>query len=1071
MLTVAKASAGAGKTFLLAKTYINHLFSQKKGETRKNPHRHILAVTFTVKATAEMKQRIIHELYLLSAGKKSAYADDLMQCYSLSPVQLQERAKSLLYDLLQDYSACMVNNIDAFFQQIIRSFAHELNLPGSYNLELDTEQIEQAAVDEFLFNLPADPADPSYRAIRQIVEDNLEGNRTWNPTAQLYAISKELHTEAFQMHKQQLSGFLHDKEALQNYRGRLFAVQTGYENRLRNLEKQFRDYLSANSLQEKDFSNGEKTFAPFRYTAEMVFKEKYKAPYSALRAIVSGDLSKAAKKGDTRMLRHAEALLPLFRQLLDLLTGEPFRRFMTAKIILQRFSLLALLTDIRYYIDLGNQRLNRLPIAQTNALLSDVIGSAGDVPFVYEKVGVRLRNFLMDEFQDTSTMQWNNFLPLLRESLATDNANLIVGDVKQSIYRWRNSNYELLQSGVQHVFPDSSVQLLTDNWRSDCAVVRCNNMLLSGLAAAANRSFNLRYGDQSSPLHDRILSVYADVEQTPEKNTEQGYVQVRFFSSDSSANAHTLPNEEVLRIIADLQQRGASLRQIAILVRYTADAVEIASCLQANAIPVISAEGLLLSSSPAVQLLMAAMRHLSQPDDKTLLFLFRHACFLCKEQQDSSKAISQALACTATEPFSSSAWEELHSLTALPLYQMVQALETVLAVQKSDPYVAAFNNVVFTYVQSHQADIFSFLDWWERHVSKLTLPPPADTDAVQILTIHKSKGLEFDHVIIPYFDWEMAEKASNSSANLLWVDMPSGFPSSAGNETTDSLLPVVPVPFDAKLSYSLFASDYWQELQNLYIDNLNLAYVAFTRAKRELYVLVPSYLSPNGSLSAKSKGSIGTLLQSVLSSQLQDDMFCQGEKTHSGNVPAVSENKTDEPAVLSDAAAAPLFNRLHLRLHRYSMFSAEHTADLGRQLDLGLVMHSLLQEVKHRGDERLAIDRLLQEGVILPGQRQQLEDEFCRFWDLVKSTNWFSHEARILCEQEILLPGESVRRPDRLVFFGNHAVVIDYKFGNRQSPRHARQVLGYMQLLRQMNFTVEGYLCYVTLNIIQSVEP
>lgn len=1071
MLTVAKASAGAGKTFLLAKTYINLLFAQKKGESGKNPHRHILAVTFTVKATAEMKQRIIHELYLLASGKESAYAAGLMQNYNLLPGQVQERAKTILYDLLQDYSACMVNNIDAFFQQIIRSFAHELNLPGSYNLELDTEQIEQAAVDEFLFNLPAAPSDPSYRAVRQIVEDNLEENRAWNPTAQLYAISKELHTEAFQMHKHQLSGFLHNKAALQDYRGRLFAVQADYENRLRGLEKQLNDYLATNGLQEEDFSSGKTLFKPFHYKAESVFKdEKYEKLSATFRAVV-GNPSKAVRKVDTHMLCHAEALRPLFAQLLDLLTGEPLRRFLTAKIILQRFSLLPLLTDIRYYIDLGNQRLNRLPIAQANALLSDVIGSANDVPFVYEKVGVRLRNFLMDEFQDTSTMQWNNFLPLLRESLATDNANLIVGDVKQSIYRWRNSNYELLQSGVQHTFPMSSLQSLTDNWRSDCAVVNCNNTLLAGLAAAANESFNLRHNNPSSPLHDRILSVYADVEQTPKKHAEQGYVQVSFFSSDSSAAAHALSNEEVLRIIADLQQRGASLGRIAILVRYTAGAVEMATFLQANGIPVISAEGLLLSSSPAVQLLVAAMRHLSQPEDATCLLLFRHAFFLCRGKHASSKALSQALACTATEPFSSSAWEELHSLTALPLYQMVQALETVLALQKSDPYVQAFNNVIFTYVQSRQADIFSFLDWWERHVSKLTLPPPADTDAVQILTIHKSKGLEFDHVIIPYFDWEMAEKSSNSSANLLWVNMPSGFPSSADGETMENFLPVVPVPFNDKLSCSLFASDYWQELQNLYIDNLNLAYVAFTRAKRELYVLVPSYIGAKGSLSSKSKGSIGALLHSVLSTQLQDDIFCQGEKTHSENVPSTLKNKTDKPPVMPAPAAAPLFGRLHLRLHRYSMFSAEHTADLGRQLDLGLVMHSLLQKVKHQGDEQRAIDELLQEGVVLPCQQQQLADEFRCFWQLVSSTNWFSAEAKILCEQEILLPNASVRRPDRLVFFGNHAVVIDYKFGNRRLPCYARQVQGYMQLLRQMGFTVEGYLCYVTLGIIQSVEP
>lgn len=1053
MLTVAKASAGAGKTFLLAKTYIDCLFAQRGS----NRHRHILAVTFTIKATAEMKQRIIRELHLLAMGKDSAYADFLMKKHRLSPEQLQEQARTILFNLLQDYSACRVNTIDAFFQQIIRSFAHELNLPGSYNVELDAKQIRETAVDEFLFNLPKDTSNPAFQVLQQIVEDKLETETSWDPTNEIYSISKELHNEYLQLCGEHLYTFLQNKEAVQAYRKQLIAIQTNYEKQLRDLEKQVTGYLQENNLKESDFSNGKNLFAPFHYSPDDIWGGKYKDPPKRLQNVLA-DSSTAVKKADTHLLPYVDELIPLFRQFYDLITGEPLRKFITAKMILKYFSYLSLLTDIRRVIDEDNLRLNRLPLADANALLSSVVGTENDVPFVYEKVGVQLHNFLIDEFQDTSTMQWNNFLPLLRESLATDNADLIVGDVKQSIYRWRGSNYELLQSGVQSAFPKATVQSMGDNWRSDCEVVAANNEMLAGLAKAANDDFNSLYNHPTGDLHNRIASIYEDVKQTPQRNTEKGYVQVQFFDEKE----HDLPNNEMLRIIHDIQQRGMSLSRLAILVRKGKEAVEVASFLQKNNIPVISSEGLRLSSSLAIQALVAAMHYMLQPDDATYLFFFRYAYSRFLNNTSPSQTMSATLASSGNEPFTPKQWEDIHNLHTLPLYQMVLGLETTLSVPQSDPYVLAFNDVVLTYSQSRQADLFSFIDWWQQNGSEKTLPPPADANAVQILTIHKSKGLEFDQVIIPYFDWEKAIKKGNTE-NLLWVKAPTTFPYSHENTSANSFPapPILPVSFSHKLAFSLFADDYWQELQSLYVDNLNIAYVAFTRAKRELYVLIPK------------KNSIGTLLQTVLQPYLQGNIFERGEKPTAEPTiatPIVSEPIETPESPSCSASVVPVSSRLRLRLHRYSTFSTEHTANLSRQLDLGLIMHQLLQKVRIQGDEHAAIEDLIRTGVIRPEQKQQLDEEFQRFWHLVEPTNWFSPEARVLCEQEILLPDASVRRPDRLVLWGKHAVVIDYKFGSKKLPAYQEQVRGYMQLLRQMNFTVEAYLCYVTLGLIEPVE-
>ncbi len=994
----------------------------------RNAHRRILAVTFTKKATAEMKQRIVKELSLLAQAKQSDFAADLKQTYNLTDTQLQEHAQQILYDLLQDFGTFAVSTIDSFFQQVIRSFSRELGLSGKYNLELDTNAINQMAVDELFLNLKEEDK-TTFNLLLDIVRENMANDKAWDPKANLLQLSNELFNEEVMLHRKELFAYLKDTDRVQAFQQQVNQTVRQHKIDYEKAQQYALTFIDEHGIDTSKISYSRDVLAPILGRYDVVL-EKAKKGMNRFRTFVQ---------------EHEEhPLQPALVSLYDLLFGERMRRFITAKAIQQNFAYLLLLGKVSEVVEQKNKQLNRLSIADTNMLLTDVIRANEVSPFIYEKLGTRIRHFLIDEFQDTSAMQWTSFRPLISESLATNHANLVVGDVKQSIYRFRNSDYSLMFRQIARDFHHAQLNNLQGNWRSSKTVVDFNNTLFGLLSQTLNQEMNTLLDGRYSHLQNVLQDVYEAHEQRPmlAGKAAEGFVQIRFSEEKKKEDWQNEVLSCLPEMIADIEQRGIPLGRVACLIRNNSEATPIANTLIAAGYKVVSSEGLLLTASVAVQYIIYTLKKRLYPDDKIIDFCYNHYAH-------SLGLRTQDLGLRLQDLFSS-------------VSEIVRGM-VISAAEK--PYVTALLDVVYDYSNKYTADLYSFLTWWDEHSDKLSLSQQETVDAIQIVSIHKSKGLEYDVVIVPFCNWDKAAKARGNIKNMLWV-----------RGKTPQEPPLLPITFDKTLACSDFAEAYYEELLNLYLDNLNMTYVAFTRAKTELYIFAPLF-TPTKSTPAPSN--MGKVLHAVMSNQ----SFMECEEIDGVAYYRMGEKVTmnHEPLAVSPASVAlrvaPSGSQLKtatLRLPSRDFFGNE---DYETPRELGLVMHQILQHIQQKGDEQRVIAEQIRNGLLREEHRAIIEQRMAAFWQLLErenKTDWFdTTQYTILNEQDILLPDGSTKRPDRILIAHDSqpmAIIIDYKFGGLAHSHHATQVRGYLNLLQQMGYTVEGYLCYVTLNKIVSVS-
>ncbi len=1093
MLTISTASAGAGKTFLLTQTYIDMLFSAHQA---KNAHRRILAVTFTKKATAEMKKRIVEELSKLARAEESDFAAGLQEKYTLTDNDLQKHAQEILYDLLQDYGAFAVSTIDSFFQQVIRAFSRELGLSGKYNLELDTKAIQQTAVDDFFFALSSEHDKATFDALLAMVEENLQQDQKWDPKNDILALSAELFKEALILNKDTLFEYLKNTSSIEAYKQQLYAIRQAYYQTYEAARQPVKAYLEENALDYSMFSYGKKVFAPLDYKqSEILAKLPLKDQPNSFIAFAEGEATilKKVDKENVALQMHEEALRRLVQPLYACFRGTPACTCLTAHVILKKFSILTLLGKVSECIDDKNKELNRLAISDTNALLNDVVQANESSPFIYEKIGTRVRHFLIDEFQDTSAMQWTSFRPLIEESLATQQDNLVVGDVKQSIYRFRNSDYSLMLHGIRNDFPLSAQNPLGGNWRSTRSVVNFNNALFGKLSEMLNAEMNEQLTSQYVAYQDVIQEVYHKHEQDPmlaitaakkQKKVEEGFVQVRFTPCDKKE----LWREEVLQqlpsLLADIKTRGISLGRVACLVRNNKDALSIADTLIGAGYKVMSNEGLKLKASPAVMLVITYLKSLLNPSD----MIQQYALCYFAEQLGIDTTIMERLK-------AQSAVYSTHNL-----FDHIQTVIQTLKLLESDhkPYLLALQDLVYDYQNKYTADLYSFVTWWDEHADTKALSMQQTDDAIQLVSIHKSKGLEYDVVIIPFCDWAKAADI-NSYKNILWVK-----PLNASGDTT--IPPLLPVLYSPTLAQTAFAADYYKELLDLYLDNLNLTYVAFTRAKKELYVFAPEMSESKSKKKGKEKtpSNIGELLHVLFHNNplaMQQDsngyattfrMGVQDTYTHKKQQKETDEKEqwklslpllpdipmkkpkfeatTADKQDKGDEDASQEQRRFAIRFSSQDFFGDEENGAA-----FGSLMHQILQQVYVRGDEDKVIAEMLRMGMLQQSELPAVRASMQQFWTLIAKKGkgeWYDpNRYTILNEQEILLRTGTIKRADRILVdkATKQAIVIDYKFGEERK-KYYQQVREYMSYLRDMGYSVEGYLCYVTQEEIKDVK-
>lgn len=1039
MLSIYKASAGSGKTYTLTREYLRMMMlDYRNGVERQMLHSHILAVTFTKKATAEMKERILQSLYTLSVTpSESPYLQDLMHECRLSASEIQARAKTLMVDVLQDYTHFSVSTIDGFFQQVIRTFAMELGLPTTYDLSMDGEEIILQAVDDVFRKVRNQQEDAATTWLTAFAQANIDNDTKWNPRENVGSFSRELLREQLIRHMDSVRQAFADKEGLRTYQDELKQICHTTEAEIRRLQR------AVTALTEGVEGLNKNALAPFRKPIDKLLAEGLGATFLKVidnpKSICTVSKTTKAQQAEIATL-YEQHLQPLFIAMRDLFAGTSMRDYYTAAAILQNLYATGLLQDVAGQVEATNRRLGRLPISDINLLIHSIIDGQ-DAPFIYERLGVYLHHFMMDEFQDTSSLQWENFRPLIREAESVNRSNLIVGDVKQSIYRWRNSEWRLLEE-VEHEFSNTTLPKMKDNWRTAPVVVAENEEVIARYSTWVAERLDTNSIEWDIPrLSKSIRTIYdpQNVHQEAQKKIP-GVFRMQFFEGEDTEQQSL---DALPPLLEQLQQEGFALGDVAMLVRQTSEAETLAHYLIDHGYNVQSAEGLRVQSHPAVQLIVALLRQPQQPDNEVIAAQIRRLRPLYTDEEKA--AVEQA--------------------RRLPLYEYVQGIIGALHLTEQEgalPYLTMFQDYVYQFTQTRVADVGAFLDYWERRSRKACVPSPDATDSIRIMTIHSSKGLEFDVVILPFLTWDVMKIRSTE---ILWCK--------PDREPFDKM-PLVAVSAKAQLLNTWFRSDYVREVVSQYMDNINLTYVAFTRPKYRLYTF--------GEMFGKdSKGNIkidnvGHLLSYLYREDMDEthtylrtaegDLRPHKKKHSEGDE---SDDSNASHTRQAQYVSTPIGDRLVWRSHAENDFTPDTPL---ATVNLGILMHEWLSYITTWADAETALQRMLARGRITTAQEPLLRQQMQCLQQLITDTHhtdWFDGTYSVLTERDILTPETGIYRPDRVMMSGNTAVVIDYKFGSEHKRQYHEQVRDYLTLLQTMGYTATGYLVYTAVGKIEQV--
>ena len=1027
MLSIYNASAGSGKTFTLTREYLKMLLNdQRPKDEQRLPHSRILAVTFTKKATAEMKERILKELYILSTTpEKSEHAEEIIKAASnqLTLEKLKTQALILLTGILQDYSRFSISTIDGFFQQVIRTFARELGLSATYDLSMDGEEMIQEAVDE-IFKRIRENQDEDKELIKWVIDfiqNNINEDSKWNPNKTIKQFSKQLLQEKVIRRMDDLQKVFENKNFMRQYRSQLQKICEDTERHVKILLQQATSILATEEGWNKDIGS-EFQKSPEIWLKGQQGKTFFNVVENPTKIINKSKTSKAQQ--DILLNLYTIQLEPIFQQLLHICTGSIGKDYVTAKEIIPHLYSLGILQDVSKQIEATNRNIGRLPISEINQLLHKIIEDQ-DAPFIYERIGQYFHHYMIDEFQDTSALQWDNFLPLIQENESYNRDNLIVGDVKQSIYRFRNSDWSLLKN-IPNLFAKSNVVKMQKNWRTAPVIIAENEKLMETFSKHIANKLNKQFNQDTAGDDIAYIFEKDSMHQEAAKDTE-GYFHMQFFEGNN-AEEQTLHNLHLQ--LQAIQAEGIDLKRVTLLVRFSNQAALLAKYLIEQGYNVQSSEGLQIGAHPFVQILVC----------------------LLKQQGDALESIDEAYIQEHYGLLTEEQKQEIYLAQQLPLYEQVQKLINILQLaqqQQVAPYITSFLDVIYQFCKNRVADRQSFIDYWERKGRTKTIPCSQATDSIRIMTIHSSKGLEFDIVFIPFFTWELTKTREN---DIIWCEP---------QTTPFNQLPLVAVHPAKTLLLSHFKNEYIQEQIAQTIDNLNLTYVAITRPKYRLYIY--------GQINRKTTNSVGAEVFSLYKQQLNDQLIYRIPDVDTpAPLPPLNENtSTTLPATY---VQEPILSRLALRSRTEDDFAADTPL---ATVDLGILMHLWLSYINTWQDAEPTLLRLIRQGQITEQQALELRTQLRALQSLVERENhsdWFSNQYQVLTEQDILTNSGNIQRPDRVMISGQHAIVIDYKFGHEQPTSHQEQIRNYMLLLRQMGYTTEGHIIYVALNKIHTIQ-
>lgn len=1053
-LIVYRASAGAGKTFTLTVEFIRRLVANPRF------YRHLLAVTFTNKASNEMKERIIGQLYGIASGDPSSDGYLKAVCAGLEAdgeradvPYVRERCLEALGNILHDYSFFHIETIDSFFQTLAKGLARELNLAPNISVEIDDVGILDTAVDKMIEELKPDSA--VFRWIFEYMQEKIADNKSWNVAGEIKSFGKNIFKEHYIKTEESLRAHLSDAGYMKQLREELRGLQKQFADRLKEIGRDVVAQIEAGGLSAEDFSY--KKSGPVGYFYKLAEGKTDDKIYGARVDSARGDSGKwAAKKSPGRAAVEEMAETLLIPKLEEAETLRPQVNYVVTSCseTLRHFNNLFLLDKINSEVRRINEEKNNFILSETVLLLHDIM-KGEDASFVFEKMGTMFETIMVDEFQDTSVMQWGILKNLFVECLSKGQDSFIVGDVKQSIYRWRNGDWGILNSMKDRfcgTFP-VDLRMLDTNYRSASQVIDFNNMVFPAMVSLLA---GVLEGD-GDPRADVVRAVYADVQQRCGKgDRREGYVSCNFITPEKGEAYSEIMLEAMHDRIKSLLDSGVKPNDMAVFCRTNDEIADICNYFS-EADPelvFVSDEAFRLDYSPAVRLMVAALRYLADAEDKTAvceMYSLYCICVLGMEVPDYGSNMCVPLKLE----------EEAGRIRTLSLYEAVEAIYRCLDMDRisgGEAYVFAFFDLVMTFqTDSDTAGFAEFVAQWDDklHESKI---PSGSLDGIRILTVHKSKGLEFHTVIMPFCSWKLEK-----SGDQIWCH---------SDESPYSKIDIVPVNYVKRLENSTYAEAYRNERMQQWIDNVNVLYVAFTRASANMIVY--------GELKESDSDRPSTV------AQLLHAVLCGGDSDartfEYGTLKPSSEKKAEVTSnvFMKPSVSVPVrmcSSRMETAF-RQSNESREFVAELsdGAQaveyIDRGRLYHRLFSTIATAADVSDAVDAMVSEGLLSLAEAEEVELFVTDALENPQAEEWFSGMYRLYNECAILYreDGKTItRRPDRVMTDGSRAIVVDFKFGRRKKV-YAGQVKEYVSLLSRMGYEkVEGYLWYVYENEIEQV--
>ena len=1089
-LLVYSASAGSGKTYTLALKYI----AMAVATDRASDFTNILAVTFTNMATAEMKDRILKKLdNLARGGTDKDFLENLIKETKISKDVLVRRAKGVLAAIMHDYDHFRVETIDSFFQTLLTNLAHELKLPRGFKVDLDDKAVVSQSVDRMLLGVGNEANADLTSMIISVLERHIDDDKGWNIAKELKRFAQSnLFRGEYMAHDEEIEEVTSDSK----YMGRLHHALRSY---IRDFDEKLEDCIARIEPEVEAVAGVKSKATNIRTYEKNLRKHDFSEPAKII-VTMAGNWDAVFNKDckEKEALRgHAQRISDILKEM-EYLRETYASSVYNCELTLKNLDRLSLSGAISREITRYTTEHETFLLARTPELFNRMV-KGNDASFVFEKYGTTFKHIMIDEFQDTSRMQWNNFKTLLLENMAQGDESMLVGDIKQSIYRWRGGDWNILFD-IKKEFDQADVLPKVENFRSLPVIVRFNNAFFVKASTYIDKRHWEVPGDwichetklmpvlpEEVDNSNIIQQIYKDVEQTPRCGEEgTGYVRIVMNDKDTTAE-ETI--EDLYEQAVNLHvEHGVPYGEMLILVRRNSETQTIIDYITEKdpAFPITSAEAFMLKSSLMVTTLINALKFLSDKTDTLAMALLReglHAIYDKIEDKELRNFYLDMIdgICTTLSDDAQRA-----TMQQMPLYELCLHLMMMMHYEeaeklgelKQSAYIFNFLDALVSYINDHSSDIKDFISFWDDVLSERSIAVNVE-DAVRVMTIHKAKGLEGHTVFIPFADF-LLENSQHDK--IIWCAPQQNMTNDTNVNELVGRLPLVPVNDLKKMEESAYSTFYENEHRQQRVDSLNTLYVAFTRAKCNLFIwskrpkiggrsafnlidafvnnLQPSdektttpgvvcygnIVGAKGTKEAKDEQDTKEISVSISHNDLSGVKFFQSSKALDFLADSEREIEGDTPELQ------------HQRRTRYFM-------------NKGTLYHQVFSLIERKEDVPGVIEKMRAEGLLATKKQA---DEILTFVTTAlqqekETAKWFDGTYELYNEHNILIRSDGhakMFRPDRVMVAADHAVVVDYKFGSEKEEYKDQVEMYANNLAKLLNKPVKGYLWYVSKKVI-----